>query len=174
MLNRTKLILATKYILSLIVSVIVFLFIMIIKRHTFPSTIVYYEGIYIALIYFSILYLSLSNIFTIEKCIIGFLICFNFWALVPTIIDRSVSITVLGSLRNQQLDFEEVNSNFINKYVYKNSAVKKRLVEQVSNGNIILDSNNYYTLTNKGLFTAKTVELMAKIFNVNDDFILPE
>ena len=65
-----------------------YILLMIIKRHAFPSDIVFYEGIIIAFFYYTILY---YKYFSIEKCLIGFLICLNFWALIPTIIDRSVS-----------------------------------------------------------------------------------
>jgi len=173
MLNNKKILLFLQYTASLAFAIITFLLIMIIKRHIIPSQIVFYEGIYMAFFYFCIIHLIKKNIYTLEKCIIGFLICFIFWSLVPTIVDRSVSITVIGSLRQKQRNFKEINSIFISKYVYENDAVKKRLVEQISNGNVIEDDNKNYSLTKKGMLTAHIIDYMAKIFNVNDDFISP-
>ena len=170
-LNKRTIAIIFKYFFQVFSSLLGYMIIMVLKRQIFPSNIVYYEGIIIAFLYYIFLNILIRNIFNIEKCIIGFLLCFNFWALVPTIIDRSVSITVIGSLRERAHSLDELNIKFTEKYVYKNEAVKKRLYEQESNGNIKTDSNNKYYLTKKGIFTAKIIEMLAKVFNVNDDFI---
>ncbi len=172
LIKNIKLYNFTKYISLILISIIGYTFIMMIKRNIFPSNIVYYEGIIIALAYYTLLFVIFGHKFDIEKCVIGFLICFNFWALIPTIIDRSVSITIIGALRESPKSYIELNENFIEKYVYKNDAVGKRLVEQKSNGNVNTNLKDQYVLTKKGLITAKTIELIGKAFNVNTDFIL--
>ncbi len=168
MFPRIKYTLILKYLIKLAFSLIGYILLMIIKRHAFPSEIVFYEGIIIAFFYYTILY---YKYFSIEKCLIGFLICLNFWALIPTIIDRSVSITVLGSLRSGPKTSNELKNLFIKKYVYENDAVAKRLLEQTSNGNVQIGANDKYILTTKGSFVSKVIEIFAVIFNVDKDFI---
>ena len=99
------------------------------------------------------------------------LILFN--SLVPTILDRSVSITVLGTLKesSRPLSEEEIGSTFNQIYVVDQNAVGVRLREQIANGNINKNENETYELTKKGVFTSDMLSITTKIFNVNSAYI---
>lgn len=144
---------------------------MIIKRKFFPSDIIFYEGIYMAFI-FCVLIFFFKKL-NLDKTVVLFLISIYFWSIVPTILDRSVSITVLGSLSSsKQLTIEELNTQFISTYVYNNEAVKKRILEQKFNKNINLIDNKY-SLTKKGDFTKKIIIFTTELFNISTDYISP-
>lgn len=160
-----------KHYLKLILLFIIFLVIMIIKRKFFPSEIIFYEGIYMAFI-FCVLVFFFKKL-NLDKTLVLFLISIYFWSIVPTILDRSVSITVLGSLSSsKQLTIEELNTQFIRTYVYDNEAVKKRILEQKFNKNINLIDNKYF-LTKKGDFTKKIIIFTTELFNIPTDYISP-
>ena len=160
-----------KHYLKLILLFIIFLVIMIIKRKFLPSEIIFYEGIYMAFI-FCVLVFFFKKL-NLDKTLVLFLISIYFWSIVPTILDRSVSITVLGSLSSsKQLTIEELNTQFIRTYVYDNEAVKKRILEQKFNKNINLIDNKYF-LTKKGDFTKKIIIFTTELFNIPTDYISP-
>tara|TARA_B110000908_G_C10153976_1_gene402740 strand:- start:378 stop:647 length:270 start_codon:yes stop_codon:yes gene_type:complete len=86
-------------------------------------------------------------------------------------LDRSVSITVLGKLsENENYSLVELNNDFKDTYVYRNKAVEKRIVEQVYNGNVNQIDGNY-SLSKKGVLTKNTILYLTKIFNIDDSYI---
>ena len=142
---------------------------MLLKRNFLPADIVFYEGISVCFLMCIIIYIC--KFLMLDKIIILFLICIYFWSLGPTILDRSVSITVLGKLsESQSFSINELNNDFKEIYVYKNGAVNKRLAEQVYNGNVV-KKNSKYRLTKKGIFTKKIILLMTNLFNIDDNYI---
>ena len=146
-----------------------YILIMILKRNTFPSVIVFYEGIIVSVILCVCIYFF--KFLKFDHSIILFFICIYFWSLGPTILDRSVSITVLGKLsENENYSLVELNNDFKDTYVYRNKAVEKRIVEQVYNGNVNQIDGNY-SLSKKGVLTKNTILYLTKIFNIDDSYI---
>jgi len=103
----------------------------------------------------------------------SFLLLILFNSLVPTILDRSVSITVIGTLKESShpLSEEEIRYKFNQVYVVDQNAVGVRLREQMANGNINKNENEEYELTKKGLFTSDMLSITTKFFNVNSAYI---
>ena len=93
--------------------------------------------------------------------------------MVPTILDRSVSITVIGTLKESShpLSEEEIRYKFNQVYVVDQNAVGVRLREQMANGNINKNENDEYELTKKGVFTSDMLLITTKFFNVNSAYI---
>ena len=146
-----------------------FILIMFFKRQFFPSQILFYEGLISSFFYFIIIFLLKHLDF--DKSIILFLICFLFWSLIPTIIDRSVSVTILGKLdANNYKSYNELSNDFNKVYLEDNDAIGKRLYEQIRNGNVI-KKNNKYILSNKGLATKNSLFLIKEIFNINNSLL---
>ena len=150
----------------------VFILLMFTKRLLFPSQIIFYEGLIVCFLYFIFIYMF--KILNFDKSIILFLICVIFWSLVPTILDRSVSITILGNLKvDQSKTIVEIKEDFNETYLIKNNAVEKRIDEQIASGNIIR-SKDGYQLTQRGYFNKKVLIFLTKFFNIKKDYITRE
>ena len=92
-----------------------------------------------------------------------------FWSLFPTIIDRSISINILGNLykENRYLSISEINQGLLDTYIKDDYQTKKRLSEQIYLGNII-ENNKNYALTPKGKIYTKIYRLITSYFNLED------
>ena len=146
-----------------------FLIIMFFKRMIFPSDIIFYEGIISSFI-FSISIL-LSRIINLDKTIVLFLTCVLFWSLGPTILDRSVSITIIGKLDEKKaVSLLDLNEDFKNVYLIKNNAVLKRLDEQIETGNVEF-INGKYKLTKKGVFSKRALKWFTDFYNIDSNMI---
>jgi hypothetical protein len=143
---------------------------MIIKRYFIPSSLIFYEGIFITLILSLIVFFF--KILKIEFVIIFSLISILFWSLGPTIFDRSVSITVLGRINYEKtgVTIENINSDFVDIYLTKNLAIKKRLNEQMASGNVVVNDGKYI-LTSKGKNTVIIIKKLTNIFNIDSSYI---
>jgi hypothetical protein len=149
---------------------LIFLVLMIIKRYFIPSSLIFYEGIFITLILSLIVFFF--KILKIEFVIIFSLISILFWSLGPTIFDRSVSITVLGRINYEKtgVTIENINSDFVDIYLTKNLAIKKRLNEQMASGNVVVNDGKYI-LTSKGKNTVIIIKKLTNIFNIDSSYI---
>jgi hypothetical protein len=99
----------------------------------------------------------------------AFLFYFLFVSLVPTIIDRSVSITVLGKLAKQGeqgASVDELQKHFTALYVDNGKAVKVRIHEQISAGNIEL-AGDRYKITKKGEGVVSALKAIGEWFNID-------
>jgi len=145
----------TKNFCYLLLGFIFFLIIYYLKRNYFPSSIIYYEGVYLSIVC-SLIYCLPLLIKKIHNCFLiislVFLINYSFVATFPTLIDRSISIMILKSLNKKSLNIDEIKDNYTSNYSnYKNTfQVDKRLDEQKILNNIDIDSENKYFLTSKG------------------------
>ena len=75
-----------------------------------------------------------NNIFSkTTSILLAFLISFLFWGLVPTIIDRSLSVNVIGTLNkaNRSLTLYEINESLLKNYVRGDFQARKRIMEQI-------------------------------------------
>ena len=159
---------------------IIFCFSYALKRQIFPSEIVFYESIlfsFFFIVFVAILAKCFFNFEVNGKLIFSFypsfLLLVLFSSLIPTILDRSVSITVIGTLKESHhpLSEEEIRSRFNQVYVVNQNAVGVRLREQMANGNIFMNQNGEYELTKKGVFTSEILLITTKFFNVNSSYI---
>jgi hypothetical protein len=73
-----------------------------------------------------------------------------FFVTVPVTLDRSISIFLLNDLEKQHTrNKKELTDIFVSEYVYVQDAVGRRIFEQISSGNIIVE-NDKIELTRRG------------------------
>lgn len=168
---------------QLIISILILLVYVILyalKRHLFPSEIIFFEGIifsiFLIILLFIFTYFFLeSNLqrYVVESLLASFLLITLFNSLIPTILDRSVSITVLGTLKKSSHPISEIqiDKSFNEIYVIQEDAVAIRLKEQLASGNVRIDESGNYILTKKGIFVSDVLFYTSKFFNVNTAFI---
>lgn len=161
------------------VLLIIFCIIFAMKRHLIPADIIFYESFIVAFLYVLIIFLlsRLKNIMfgdLIKKSLYSsFLLIVLFNATIPTILDRSVSVTVIGSLKKSgtPLTIEQIRADFQQVYVVQQDAVNIRLKEQIASGNIQINDQGKFFLTNKGEVTSDIMMLVSSMFNVNKAYI---
>jgi len=71
---------------------------------------------------------------------------------------------------NKNISMKELDEHIYQLYFIKESAVNKRLEEQVKIGNIE-KIENQYRLTKKGLIVAKFMSITTEIFNTKKNYI---
>jgi hypothetical protein len=181
--NKLNLILKNFYINDFLKSLILmifgfafFLIIYYLKRNFFPGNIIYNEGMLVA-ISSSILFCIPLFVKKIKKCFLilslTFLINYSFIATFPTLIDRSISIMILKSIKsNNKMNINEIKNSFKKNYSeYKNFyQVDKRIEEQINIKNIYIDSDSNYHLTEKSKRFIKFINTIKKIFKLNESF----
>ena len=99
-----------------------------------------------------------------------------FWSLGPTIIDRSLSVNILGTLylAKEPLSTDDLNWSLYKNYMNGKFQAEKRIKEQLFLGNIKQLEDKRFILTKKGSRTAKTNIIISKYFNLNTSSSLPE
>jgi len=128
--------------------------------------VLFYRGIILLLIAFvptllssivlsRILRTRYESVFSSLILVLSLHICF--FVLFPVTFDRSVTIYLLNSIKNNQKNYschgltkKDLQDKLINEYVIKNDAINKRLIEQTIIDNIFFNSN-CINLTNRGL-----------------------
>jgi hypothetical protein len=172
-------ILANQIIISFLI-LLSFVALYTIKRQIFPGEIVFFEAIISSIFYITALSIFVSYVldarlkkFFMESILASFLMITLFNSLIPTILDRSVSITILGTLKKSTYPLSElqINESFNQIYVIQEDAVGVRLKEQLATGNIKIDENGNYSLTNRGVLITNILSKTTKILNVNSSFI---
>tara|TARA_B100000989_G_scaffold148979_1_gene111071 strand:+ start:27359 stop:27889 length:531 start_codon:yes stop_codon:yes gene_type:complete len=150
-----------------------------IKRNLFPAKIIFYETIFYSIIFllafliFSVYTKTIFKSLIIRSLFPSFLIILLFHISVPTILDRSVSVTLLGTLFKAEtaISRENIDKNFNKVFLLEGDSIGIRLNEQIVNGNIKKDTSGKYFLTNKGEKTSSAIFYLAKFYNVNTSFI---
>ena len=101
---------------------------------------------------------------------------FLFWSLGPSIVDRSLSVNVLGTLylAGKPLNFNDLNWSLYENYMKGEFQTKKRINEQLFIGNIMQDLNGKYILTKKGIRASKLNIFISKYFGLNKSSAIPE
>lgn len=141
----------------------------------------FYKGI-INLIIISIIFIVLllifkkyKNYFDIKDIIIIILLFFLtnifIFGMIPTTIDRSISVFMLNSISKEELSKNDIENIFIDKYVYKNKAFEKRINEQIATGTIKKNIKGKYTLTKKGRLFLKLFKIFNKMYNINSKLL---
>ena len=116
--------------------------------------------------------LSIYHLFS--SIIIAGLISILFWSLFPTIIDRSLSVNVLGTLYKAQssLNIDQINKSLYENYMDGEYQANKRIEEQLRVGNIYRVNQNYF-LTKKGEAWAKFNIYLANFFGLDKKSAIP-
>ena len=151
---------------------IIFLVIFIASRMIFKLEIIFYEGIVIILgiTLISLLFKYFKHTHTY---LTFFLFCYAFHITIPSLLDRSISLYILGLLHEEKIaTLSELQNYYVSGFVYHNEAIEKRLNEQVRSGNINLANGNYL-LTKKGESLFYINQGLASIFNTNKNYTNP-
>ena len=119
---------------------------------------------------------SMSFFELISSIFIPLLSSFLFWSLGPTIIDRSLSVNILGTLylSGKPLNLNDLNWSLQKNYIKGEFQTKKRIKEQLFLGNILQDLNGEYILTKKGIRAAKLNIFISKYFGLSKYSAMPE
>jgi hypothetical protein len=106
--------------------------------------------------------------------IVSVLVMYAFHITVPSLLDRSISLYILG-LTHEGSAFTETayKDCFVRGFVEKNGAIEKRLAEQLRTGNIVLGKNGRYELTQRGVAIHALNTLLVQIFNTDRRYVDP-
>jgi len=145
--------------------------------------ILFYRGIGLLLIssifLFAVMvfYKKISNGFFALRDIILALVLFfcvnlTFFTHLPVTAERSISVFLLDYFNknsDRYLTKEEVTKIFIDKYLYEDKAIEKRLHEQIFSKNIIKEGSNY-KISTQGKNLMKFYKVTSTIFNLSKKF----
>tara|TARA_B100001027_G_C16227961_1_gene313108 strand:+ start:454 stop:1023 length:570 start_codon:yes stop_codon:yes gene_type:complete len=117
---------------------------------------------------------SLYNISS--SILISALLAILFWSLFPSIIDRSLSVNILGTLykSNNPANINQLNWSLNKNYMDDLYQVNKRISEQIQIGNIIEVKKNQYILSKKGRIWAKINIFISNYFKLDKRSSEPE
>ncbi len=115
-------------------------------------------------------FLALRKLFSDMNLILLSFACvvnLAYFALIPTIVDRSISVFVMNELATGPKSLEELETAFVDGFVYDGGAVPKRIFEQSLSGNIIQLDDGRYELTGSGHGTVGLFRLLGKLYNTD-------
>lgn len=90
-----------------------------------------------------------------------------YFALIPTIVDRSISVFVMNELASGPKTLAQLEKAFVDKFVYEGGAVPKRISEQSLSGNIIQIEDGRYELTGSGYGTVNLFRFLGRVYNTD-------
>jgi hypothetical protein len=90
-----------------------------------------------------------------------------YFALIPTIVDRSISVFVMNELAAGPKAKDELEKAFVDQFVYAGGAVPKRIFEQSLSGNIIQLNDGRYELTPSGHRTVGLFRVLGRVYNTD-------
>jgi hypothetical protein len=157
---------------------IFFIALYILKRNLLPSNFIFYEGVLISFIapFFFIFFKNFLYEIYFKDFLIYFLLSYSFIITIPTLIERSISLILLGALVNvypQGLSTSQLNKIFIEKYVNGDYQIRKRIEEQLANGNLKINNENYI-LTAQGYTYGRANRRIATILNLDQKYVNPK
>ncbi|RYZ90765.1 MAG: hypothetical protein EOO68_24355 [Moraxellaceae bacterium] len=91
----------------------------------------------------------------------------SYFALIPTIVDRSISVFVMNQLASGPKTQEQLEKAFVDDFVYRGGAVPKRIFEQSLSGNILKLDNGSYQLTGSGHRTVSLFRALGKLYKTD-------
>jgi len=158
---------------------VIYLIFYILIRHYQPSEIIFYQGLELIILliplFYIILYYTLkNNESSLNICFTFFLLAYSFHITVPSLLDRSISLYILG-LSNVQsyTSMESYKSAFYNGFIIKNEAIEKRVNEQINSGNLFCKLDQCI-LTPRGKVVHSINSTLVKIFNVDPRYVNPD
>ena len=143
----------------------------IVKRNFFPGEVIFYEGLFFVIyvgIFLQVILYFLRIRLPIATASLAFLL---FISLVPTILDRSVSITVLTALDDcDNCRIQDIQDTFNKIYIIENQAVEKRLAEQIYSKNVVL-SEERYSITPRGEMVYNSIKYFTELFAIDNSYL---
>lgn len=171
------------YVLSFILLTIIFLGSVNLDLFNFIS-VFYYRMIFILLLSTIIgltimlvckKYLKVTLKDQLLSLVLFFTFHFTFISVVVVSLDRSVSVLMLSEMadfKDQVFTKEELDQFYLDVYYKKYDPINRRLLEQISSGNIEkVDSG--YRITANGIRTVEIFRFISKLYPVSDKFIYP-
>lgn len=113
--------------------------------------------------------------FAFFNAVIHFCLLDLFLALGPVVIDRSLTMFLLGTMAQESgrlFDTSDLEGLLIRQYVKDYKAVDRRMAEQMAAGNVLVDHGRY-RLTRRGALFVKLMKTIAVIFNLDRRFVNP-
>jgi hypothetical protein len=112
-----------------------------------------------------------SSFFRKQQSFLVAIIVFAFLFIVPTNVDRSISVWLLAKTYNQQV----ISKNELSKYAVAFFAdtpteIDRRVSEQISIGNLVEDKDGEYELSFRGQKTVEAFRLLATFFHLNKKY----
>jgi len=166
-------------------SFVFFILVYAIKRHLFPSPIIFYEGIIVAAVtasifclsYFVVTYRNASDRYVVRGSVFLLLaslsLNYAFIVTFPALLDRSISMTLLSVVDQVpagKISIESLNDEFIRIYVAGDTQTRKRVEEQVATGNFHV-KDGYIEITERGRRFASAFRIMATLFNLTRTYV---
>lgn len=99
---------------------------------------------------------------------------YGFLITVPSLLDRSISIYLIGTVAragDDGLTLPAIQRAFVQGYVDGTSAVERRLHEQIVSGTIVRDGDRY-RITPRGRLVYRTNVELARLFNIPDRYVV--
>ena len=136
---------------------------------------VFYRGIVVILAIFTafstVLFFSKNNFYhNFPALCLAVALLYSFHITIPVILDRSISIQVMGTLTKQPMEIKNLNEAFLQGYVDGYSTTCRRLNEQINTGNVVI-KDGVVSLTKKGLAMQKIFNFIAEFLKVEDHYI---
>ncbi len=168
----------------------IFMIVYIIERHVIGYSIVFYDALVClgcVALGFALLWLYLimsgkldgsrwaSWLWKTPQAILLYLfIGYSFAITVPSLLDRSISLYILGLVAVDEkagLSEKEIDDLFYQGFIQANDAVKKRLIEQVASGNVV-EEHDTYKVTTRGLLIYHIHSTLAGLFNTDKRYVV--
>lgn len=159
-----------------------FIVLYIAKRQLAPSEIIFFEGIAVAAIS-SLLFVLGCVLFrrnTLESSrdlvflfVAGFFLNYAFMITFPTLLDRSISITMISVVDRApggQASLRTLNDSFLRTYVAGDMQTRKRVAEQIATGNFRAQDGGV-AITERGKIWARANRAMATVFNIPRTYV---
>jgi hypothetical protein len=160
---------------TLVITLIAFCCYAVVLHIVGGGSLAYYRGILIVSIIFALSIITLlvvKNNFpgNFPALCLAVILVYSFHVTVPVILDRSISIQIIGSLKNKPANIDDLNKSFLKGYVDGYSTTCRRLNEQVATGNVVIE-NGVAKLTKKGLMMQRIFNGLAEFLKVEDHYI---
>ena len=167
-----------------LLSTFFFLVIYFVVRIVFPNQIIFSQGNYVCLsvfllelIVFIIFYKFARNRNLDEfmekilpSLLMSLILNYSFVLTVPTTIDRSITVFILGGIDSfGSANSSAISENFKSVYINEDLQIKRRIQEQLALGNLERSTSipDQYELTNKGKLIVNLHKFFASVFNIS-------
>ncbi len=131
----------------------------------------------IARLLFKKLDLTLKDAIVVSSMFFG--ITLGWFTLIPTTVERSISVFMLSymddNFSEKGITMEEFEDIFYKKYIQDFGAIEKRFHEQEVSGNIELvqNTNTRYAITKNGQFVVSLFRFFSDLFNTERGLVYP-
>lgn len=115
------------------------------------------------------LFFSLEN--SLSAIVFCSSFCLSFFVIVPVTIERSVTTFMLGRMeRSGPMTKDQIRSLLAIDYMDETNAVERRTNEQIISGNLKVNDNGEFELTNNARWFLRFSEFLAALFSVQPSY----